>query len=271
MICNELRLYSRSDSNIWTDSYIAKNMLLAHLDYENDGASRNLNTVKRTLNWIYSVSEGKKKIIDLGCGPGIYANLLDKNGYSVTGIDISALSIDYAKKWAEKENSTIDYRCSNYIKDRIDGKYDIAICIYCDFGALIPGEQKLFLKNVHKSINKDGFIILDVFGNGLNRKRKEYRKWEYIDGKDFWSSKPHYLLEESKHFKDLEIWGSRTIVIEEKKKVKEYIMWDQYYSEDKIKNLLKDNGFLVEEVNDKLVKKNKFASNNVLFVKARKI
>lgn len=267
MILNELKLYSRSENNIWTDDYIAKNMLLAHLDYEHDGASRNLKTVNRTLKWIDSVSEGKRKILDLGCGPGIYANILDKMGYSVTGIDISALSIDYAKK----ENSTIDYRCSNYVKDRIDGKYDIAICIYCDFGALVPEEQKLFLRNVYKSINKNGFIILDVFGKKLIKKRKEYNKWEFVNGRDFWSSKPHYLLEESKHFEEQEVWGIRTIVIDEKKESKEYIMWDQYYSEDKIKKILKENGFLVEEVNTKLVKKNDFTSNDVLFVKARKI
>lgn len=270
MITNELKLYSRSECNIWTDKYIAKNMLLAHLDYEHDGASRNIKTINKTVKWIDSVSEGKKRLIDLGCGPGIYANLLYEMGYTVIGLDISETSIDYAMRWAKMEKKSIDYRRGNYINDKIEGKYDIAICIYCDFGALIPKEQKVFLKNVYRTLNKDGILILDVFGNGL-KKRKELRKWTYVQGKDFWSAKPHFLIEESKHFRDQEVWGSRTIIIDDKKEAKEYIMWDHYYSEEKILKILRENGFGIEEVNRDLVRKNKFTSNDVLFVKARKI
>jgi SAM-dependent methyltransferase len=174
-------------------------------------------------------------------------------------------------RWAKMDKESIDYRCSNYINDKIEGKYDIAICIYCDFGALIPSEQKAFLKNVHKALNKGGTLILDVFGNGLSKKRKEFRDWTYVQGKDFWSAKPHFLIEESKHFKEQQVWGSRTIVIDEKKNAKEYIMWDTYYSEEKLAENLIENGFKVEEVNRNLVKKNDFTSNDVLFVKARKI
>ncbi|MBI2630469.1 class I SAM-dependent methyltransferase [Candidatus Pacearchaeota archaeon] len=41
-----------------------------------------------------------KKVLDLGCGPGIYAKVLSEKGASVKGIDISEKSIEIAKKEA---------------------------------------------------------------------------------------------------------------------------------------------------------------------------
>ena len=60
MATNSLELYARGRRNIWTDRYIAKNLLAAHLDPEGDGASRNLRTIERTVDWIDSVSEGRR-------------------------------------------------------------------------------------------------------------------------------------------------------------------------------------------------------------------
>ena len=223
------------------------------------------------MNWIESIAEGKKKMLDLGCGPGLYAFAFAEKGYSVTGIDISSLSIEYAKKQAKLEKKNIEFICADYLKKRVDNKYDIVTCIYCDFGALIPKEQMVFLKNAYKALNNNGSIILDVFGKGICRSKKEYRKWQYVGGKDFWSQKPHYLLEESIHFKEQKVWGNRTIVIEEKEESKEYITWDHYYSEEEITELLKENRFNVIEIKNNIVSKNDFTSNDVMFIKARKI
>ena len=143
---NGLKLFFRSKNNIWTDEFISEQMLKAHLDYSRDGASRNIYTVRKTIDWINSVSEDKKKLLDLGCGPGIYANGFDDLHYAVTGIDVSPKSIDYAQEWAHKENRKIKYVCQDYIYVPIHGQFDIAVCIYCDFGAMIPREQALFLK-----------------------------------------------------------------------------------------------------------------------------
>lgn len=56
--------------------YIAKNMLAAHLDLNNDAASRNLKTIKKTIRWIETKIPKKGRVLDLGCGPGLYSSLL---------------------------------------------------------------------------------------------------------------------------------------------------------------------------------------------------
>ena len=167
MIVNNLQLYQRSKSFIWTDEHISKNMLTAHLDLDSDAASRNINTIKKTVEWISSVTKENAKILDIGCGPGLYSAALSEKGFNVTGIDISSRSIKYAEQKAIENNLFINYQCKNYIDDIIERKFDVVICIYCDFGALIPDEQTILLRKVSNVLSDDGIFIFDVFKSGL--------------------------------------------------------------------------------------------------------
>ncbi len=49
MIVNNLQLYQRSKSFIWTDEHISKNMLAALVDLDFDAASRNISKIKKTV------------------------------------------------------------------------------------------------------------------------------------------------------------------------------------------------------------------------------
>ncbi len=67
-------LYQASTSKLWDDEHISKKMLESHLD-EWDAATRPHKFVDKSVDWIVSILPPKKhpKLIDLGCGPGIYA------------------------------------------------------------------------------------------------------------------------------------------------------------------------------------------------------
>jgi len=266
---NELELYRRSKDNIWTDTWISKNMLSAHLDLTNDAASRNIQVIYKTIDWIKTIIKPDSSILDLGCGPGLYTEILAKNGYTVSGLDISKRSIKFARNSARKQKILIKYQNKNYIKNKINNTYDCITCIYCDFGALIPMEQTILLRNIHSALNADGSFIFDVFTEGFANKRLESKQWNYCKDSSFWSKKPSYLLEETKHFPNEHTWGNRSIVIN--KRIKEYITWDTYYSKQQISELLQNNGFLIEEVKEDLVDKNSFTSNSVMFINAKKI
>lgn len=262
----ELGIYQRSDSFIWTDTYISKNMLSAHLNLHNDAASRNMKTVEKTVSWIAEHIPKNSRVLDLGCGPGLYSSLLAERGCLVTGVDISPLSISYAKDKAAENRLGIDYRCADYLRDDIGSGYDAIICIYCDFGALTPSEQSLFLKKVHNALSDDGVLIFDVFMDGLCESRTEKRVWEYCMGEGFWCSNPHFILHEDKHFAAQKAWGSRNIIIEVGRSPKEYITWDSYYNEDEIRKVLLANGFGIKSVQLGLVEENDFTSNDVMFI-----
>lgn len=60
-------------------------MLKAHLDPEFDGASRKLDFIEKSVAWITEriPPADYPLLLDIGCGPGIYAELFTKKGYQL--------------------------------------------------------------------------------------------------------------------------------------------------------------------------------------------
>jgi SAM-dependent methyltransferase len=266
MYINELGLFQRSNESIWTDEHINKALLDAHLDNSNDAASRKPDRIQNIINWINNKLKKNSRIIDFGCGPGLYAYELGKLGHNVLGIDFNKESINYAN-----ENKTIkglvEYKYSNYLKDKISGKYNAAMIIYFDFGTLIPIEQNIFLQNLYNILEDDGIFIFDIYGKSVIENKSEKRSWEISGGNDFWSKDPYILMEEIKIFKNENREGNRYYLIDQNNgKIKEFIMWEQYYDENIINELLFENGFEIIEINKDLGKINE----ETLFIIARK-
>lgn len=88
-------LYQKTRVPFWNDKYISQQMLKAHLDPNFDGASRKLDFINKSVNWINKIAPPQKykSLLDMGCGPGIYAEKFATSGYKVTGIDFSKHSI----------------------------------------------------------------------------------------------------------------------------------------------------------------------------------
>jgi SAM-dependent methyltransferase len=98
----------------WDDPHISTQMLKAHLDTGNDLASRRPETIQRSVDWMIETLglQPSASILDLGCGPGLYATRLAEQGLRVTGVDYSRRSIE--------------------------GQYNAALLIYGDFCPLSP-------------------------------------------------------------------------------------------------------------------------------------
>ena len=122
---------------MWTDEYISKQILDIHLNPEIDLGSRKKSTIQKTANWILDsqIEKSNLKILDLGCGPGLYSEFFATNGHKVTGVDISKNSIDYAQKSAKDKSLDIEYINASYLDhDLGKEKYDLVIIIYTDLG-----------------------------------------------------------------------------------------------------------------------------------------
>lgn len=269
---DDLRLHARSAGSIWTDAHIAQGMLAAHLDLETNAASRKLRTVRQTVDWIVRACAGRSRLADLGCGPGIYANLFHDAGFAVTGIDVSQNSIAYASAWARRTGRDITYVCKDYVRDDLGGPYDAAVCIYCDFGALIPAERDAFVRNVHGALARDGVFVFDCLGPAFRDTLREGRRWSYEADASFWSPRPHFLLEEEVHFPQARAWGRRAIVIEEHAAPREFITWDHYFEPEDLRSILQGRGFIVERIEraGTVVDDDEVVREDVLFVEARK-
>ncbi|MEJ6950002.1 class I SAM-dependent methyltransferase [Natronospora cellulosivora (SeqCode)] len=158
-------LFERSEEIFWKDPYISEKLLEAHLNPDWEAASRKHSTIEKTVKWLdENVFEKKdSKILDLGCGPGLYASPLAELGYHLTGIDYSRRSIDYASRHAKENGLKIDYIYQNYLKIDYDSDFDVIMLIYCDLGALTNQERDTLLAKIYKALKPGGLFIFDAF------------------------------------------------------------------------------------------------------------
>jgi SAM-dependent methyltransferase len=266
MYKNELELFHRYNESVWTDEHISKTILEAQLDESTNAGSRKPENRKIIVNWINEKIKPSSKIIDLGCGPGLYAYDLGQFGHNVLGIDFNKASCEYAKANKSIKN-LVDYKYSNYIKDDLTGKFNLAMMIFCDFSALIPNDQLILLNKIKTILENDGLFIFDVFGLSVMEKIQEKRSWSISQGNDFWSNEPYILNTEIKKFNNENAIGTRHYLINQNNgKIKEFILWDQYFNDNSIKKLMKNNGFDVIEINKELISYNE----ETLLVMAKK-
>ena len=146
------RLFTGRERSFWTDPYVASHVLQAHLDPTTDDASRRPEIVEATVSYLLEkVAERRggsvsgAAVLDLACGPGIYAEEFSRAGCDVTGIDVSKVSIDYAEDRAGRNSYPIRYRCEDMLKSRISERFDLITVIYGEFCTLSERERTAFL------------------------------------------------------------------------------------------------------------------------------
>lgn len=263
----KLKLYQRSRDYLWTDEHIAKQLLLHQLDPTTDKASRRQPARQRACQWIKQLADGRR-LIDLGCGPGRYAEELSRLGFEVMGVDISRSAIEYAISSAQQLKLPIHYDRLDYLTDPIPGTYDTAICIYCDFGALTPSEQRIFLDRVSQLLVPGGRLIFDVFSHTGTVPEVPEAGWTEQADTGFWADGPHRLWHEAKYYPEARALGNR-YRLHHLGGTKEFITWDTFYDDASITRLLHERGFTVEIIRSDLLTPEE-AARPVLFISAKK-
>lgn len=238
------KLYAPGTCVLWTDDHISKGMLEAHLAPKTEGASRCHDFIDRSVEWIAEVapSSSYPNLLDLGCGPGLYAERLYRKGYQITGIDFSKRSIAYAKKKASDRHQNINYIYKNYLEIDYDNEFDIITLIYCDFCALTDEQRTILLNKIVKSLKKGGKLIFDVFTMMEFVDRKESNTWYVTEGSCFF--KPHgHLCLESHFIYDEDVRLTQYVIIDKDERVDVIRDWLKYFTQETIITELKNAGF----------------------------
>lgn len=239
--------FTPGETLFWDDPHISAGMLAAHLNPTHDLASRRPEIIERSVAWLaetLGLGPGKA-VIDLGCGPGLYAGRLARRGVSVTGVDGSRRSIDHAVSRAGEEGLSITYRYENYLALRDREQYDAALLIYGDFCPLSPQERRALLENVYRALKPGGHFVLDVTTR-IHRLRHGNRNGWYVADSGFWKPGPHLVLEEGFDYPDQSIFLDQAVVVEADGKVSVYRNWFQDYTREAITSELAEGGFAVK-------------------------
>ena len=233
----------------WDDPHISKGMLASHLNPNTEAASRRPETIDRSVAWLVEtlgLREGDA-VLDLGCGPGLYAARLAERGLRVTGIDYSRRSIAYATQVAEERELDIAYRYQDYLTLDDEEQYDAALLIYGDYCPLAPAQRSQLLANIRRALKAGGRFALDVTTR-VCRKRYGLQSGWYAVDTGFWKPGPHLVLEQGFDYPEQDIYLDQFVVIEEDGTLSVYPNWFKDYTRETITAEVEAGGFAVQGV-----------------------
>lgn len=183
---------------LWTDIHVAKQMLAFHLNPDLSLASRTAEFIDASTDWLVSEFNlsTESKIIDFGCGPGLYTQRLKLKGVgTVVGLDFSQNSLDYARKQAEESKLDIEYHYGNYLEYKDVRQFDLIMLVMCDFCALNPDQRAILLGKFKSLLAPNGSIALDVYTKTRFAAQTESRCIEKNAMDGFWSAEDYWCMQ----------------------------------------------------------------------------
>lgn len=231
--------YMPSAQPFWSDAHISGRMLEAHLNPEINAATRKLSFVEESVRFISSLGVSGD-LLDLGCGPGIYADLFDDAGFRVTGIDFSERSIAYARQQAAKKGKTINYIKEDYLSLAFEEAFDVITLIYCDFGVLAPDIRLRLLKKIHRALRPGGLFIMDAFTRNAYKDFSEQKTISYAKN-GFWSPEEYICVKRDCRYGVSVILEQYNVITAEN--VQTYNIWNELFDEERLFHALHAAGF----------------------------
>ena len=118
-------------------------------------------------NWSqYLISRLKgyplKQGLDVGCGGGYFTRALQKNGYDMTGMDVSAEMLDFAGRKALETGIRSAYILGDISKTKPPKRYDFVTAINDCVNYIPKAKLSSALKNIYGALKTGGVFLFDV-------------------------------------------------------------------------------------------------------------
>lgn len=243
-------LFEPGDLPFWTDPRVAPALLRTHLDPTISLASRPPEVISATVDWIIShlgLQPGAR-VLDLGCGPGLYCAELARRGMQVTGVDFSPNSLEYARGQAAANSLDITYREADYTRcDDLGGPYDAVLLIFGDFSALTDPDRDRLLPGVRDALGPDGAFVLDVTTPRCRRVHGLRSGWEAHE-QGLWRPHPHLVLTDTFSYDECGIVLEQYIVIDCSGTMTLYRNWYRDYSAEGLAAALGCHGLRIDSL-----------------------
>lgn len=225
--------------SIWRDPHVQRELLATHLDQSTTAATRSAEAVARTVGLLADGLGPGASVLDLGCGPGIYCRALASRGLDVTGIDMNAASIEYARSLG---GPGIVYVEADYTRRMPAGPFDLVLLVYLDFGTHPPDTQRRLLREVSARLRPGGRLVVDVLDATAAARHAAGRDWEASASGGFWSAAPYLLLSETTVRPEVLAQRIRYTLLTGSQ-VRRFDVWEHCFAESSIRAMLADAGF----------------------------
>ncbi len=240
------RPWAEGDNIPWHDPAFSARMLAEHLSQEHDHASRRAATIDRHVDWIHNtILAGRpSRILDLGCGPGLYSHRLAALGHTCTGIDYSPASIAHAQQQADAGNLSCTFHLEDIRRAAFGAGYDLAMLIFGELNVFHPEDARLLLHKCHAALNTGGRLLLEPHTlPAIEQQGRQAATW-FTSPSGLFSPAPHLVLTDHTWDAETQTATTRHYVLDAASDTAtRYAQTMQGYSEDQYRHLLADCGF----------------------------
>lgn len=241
------------DGNLpWDDPDFSERMLREHLDEGHGAASRQ--TAERTaqIEWLWRKLQlqAGHKLLDVTCGPGLYAVELAQRGVDVTGVDFSPAAIAYARELAEAAG--VNGRCHFQQQDirhmdLAEGAFDAAILLYGQLAVFPRPEAQAILTRIRQHLRPGAKLCVEL----LNQEKadRSHSQWWFTDDKGLWGETPFLHLGERLWLAEATTSVERYYVMDiETGKLTHIELCDQTYMPGEVAAMMQAAGFTAVDI-----------------------
>ncbi len=203
-------------ADLWTDPHVSEQMLRFHLDGTVAVSSGTTEWIEAATTWMAREFRlgGNSRVLDLGCGPGLYAIRLARTGARVTGVDFSARSIAYAREAAQKAGLPIDYVHHDYLAYEPAGRFDLVTMIMRDYCAMEPSQRLALLRTIGSALASGGAFVFDVDSTVAFANMAEEVSYSHSPRGGFWSAEAFFEFHNRFVYPDERVVLDKFVVVE---------------------------------------------------------
>ena len=240
------------DGNLpWNDPDFSRRMLREHLDESHGAASRVRAERERQLDWLWNKLDLQPgaRLLDLTCGPGLYAVPLAQRGIAVTGVDFSPAAIVHARQLAAGAGVTAT--CQFVEADVRDyappPSFDAALFLYGQLAVFPRETARQLLQKAAAALRPGGRLAVELLEQvRVDRKNSN---WWYTGDSALWGDAPFLSLGERFWYEDEKLSCERYYTLHlETGKLDEIVLCDQTYAVDEMVGVVQDAGFAAVDV-----------------------
>ena len=155
--------WAEGDKIPWNDPAFSRRMLAEHLSQAHDAASRRVEIIDRHVDWMHThILDGRPgRVLDLGCGPGLYTSRLARLGHTCLGIDWSPASIAHARQQAEADGLSCRYLEQDIRVAEYGTGYELTMLLFGEFNVFRPAEAKAIVRRAIGALAPGGWLLLE--------------------------------------------------------------------------------------------------------------
>ena len=237
-----------SDGNLpWDDPEFSERMLREHLDEKHGAASRQTAERMVQIEWLWHKLDlqAGHKLLDVTCGPGLYATEFARQGANVIGVDFSPAAIAYARQLTEDTEMIGSCRFQQQdIRHMVlpNETFDAAILLYGQLAVFRQEEAQAIMGHIRQHLKPGGKLCVEL----LNPERIDHTnsQWWFTDDTGLWGDVPFLHLGERFWLADERTSVERYYVIDiETGKLTHVELCDRAYAQEEMVAMMRSAGF----------------------------